>query len=115
MDNSLQKLVLSKHLRKNETDAERLLWSRLRNRQLDGVKFRRQQPVGNYIVDFVSFDKMLVIEVDGGQHNEPDMMAEDKQRTVYLEDKGYKVIRFWNNDVLQNIEGVLARIVEKIN
>ena len=84
----------------------------MRNKQCGGVKFRRQQAVYAYIVDFISFDKMLIIEIDGGQHNDPETIARDKQRTEYLEHEGYRILRFWNNDVLQNIEGVIFKITE---
>jgi len=84
----------------------------LRNRQLGGLKFRRQQSLGDYIVDFVSFDVKLIIEVDGGQHNELVTTEKDEQRTKWLEGKGYQVIRFWNNDVLDNVDGVLIKIKE---
>ena len=110
-----QQLALSRALRRKETDAERLLWSHLRSNQLRGVKFRRQQTVGSYIVDFVSFDKMLIIEVDGGQHNELDTRVKDEYRMEYLRDKGYRILRFWNNDILQNIEGVLTSIAEDVD
>ncbi|MDP3878868.1 MAG: endonuclease domain-containing protein [Dehalococcoidales bacterium] len=105
-----QQVPLARGLRREQTEAERLLWSRLRNKQLCQVKFRRQQPIGSYIVDFVSFDTMLIIEIDGGQHDEQSNRAKDELRTGYLEDRGYKVIRFWNNDVLRNLDGVLIRI-----
>ena len=84
----------------------------LRNRQLGGLKFRRQQSLGDYIVDFISFDSKLIIEVDGGQHNELASIEKDEQRTKWLEGKGYQVIRFWNNDVLENVDGVLTKIKE---
>ncbi|MBN1367235.1 MAG: endonuclease domain-containing protein [Dehalococcoidales bacterium] len=90
---------LARELRHNQTDAERKLWSQLRNGHLNGVKFRRQQPIGNYIVDFISFDKKLIVEVDGGQHNDLFKMKEDQERTDYLESRDYRVVRFWNNDV----------------
>lgn len=89
-----------------------MLWSKLRNRQLDGIKFRRQQPLGSYIVDFISFDKKLIIEIDGGQHNELKTIMKDNQRATWLQDEGFHVIRFWNNEVMQNIEGVLMKIKE---
>lgn len=108
-------IKLARELRHNQSDAERNLWSRLRNSQIDGVKFRRQQPIGDYIVDFIGFEKKLIIEVDGGQHNEKPMEIIDKQRTKYLESRGYRVIRFWNNDVLENIDGVLFRIKEALD
>ncbi len=93
------------------TESEKLLWSKLRNRRI-GVKFRRQQPIGKYIVDFVSFEKKLVIEVDGGQHM--DSFA-DQKRDLYLRDAGFEVLRLWNNEVLGNIDGVLEIITKKIS
>jgi len=97
-------------LRRKQSQAEKLLWSKLRNRQLDGVKFRRQQPIGKYIVDFVSFDKRLIIEIDGGQHGEDAIKARDNARERTLTSSGYRLLRFWNNEVLQNIEGVVEKI-----
>jgi very-short-patch-repair endonuclease len=95
-------------LRQRMTDAERLLWRHLRNRALGGWKFRRQYPVGPYIVDFVCLEKIVVIEVDGGQH--ADNEALDLQRSAYLNQMGYRVLRFWNNEVLQETEAVLEAI-----
>ena len=95
-------------LRKKSTPAERRLWSRIRNDQL-GVTFRRQHAVGNYIPDFCSPKPKLIIELDGSQHLEQEEYDED--RTKYLESLGYKVIRLWNNDVMNNIEGVILAIV----
>jgi len=103
---------LVRALRRRQSDAEEKLWLNLRNRQMGGLKFRRQQSLGDYIVDFISFDVMLIIEVDGGQHNELTTTEKDKQRTKWLEGKGYQVIRFWNNDVLENVDGVLTKIKE---
>jgi very-short-patch-repair endonuclease len=97
-------------LRKNMTDAERLLWSKLRANQ-SGVKFRRQQPIENYIVDFVCFEQKLIIELDGGQHFESER---DTKRDDFLRASGYRILRFWNNEVLRNIEGVLEVIRENI-
>ena len=104
---------LAKNLRINQTDAEKLLWKYLKSKQLANTKFRRQQPIGNYIVDFISLDKKLIIELDGGQHaiNAPI----DQERDERLAEHGFKVLRFWNNDVLQNIEGVLESIMDKIS
>jgi heme b synthase len=104
---------LAKNLRTNQTDAEKLLWRYLKSKQLADTKFRRQQPIGNYIVDFISLDKKLVIELDGGQHAED--KNKDQERDGWLIGQGFKVLRFWNNDVLQNIEGVLESIMEKIS
>ena len=95
-------------LRNNSTDVERLLWRHLRNSQLEGIKFRRQQPIETYIVDFISFEKRIVIELDGGQHAEN--ICYDEQRDACLRSNGFVVLRFWNNDVIENIEGVLEVI-----
>jgi len=101
---------IAKRLRKNMTDAEKLLWSKIRNRQL-GVKFRRQQPVGRYIVDFICFEEQIIIEVDGGQHSQN---KEDEIRDKWFMAKGFKVLRFWNNDVLRNVRGVVEDIREEL-
>lgn len=101
---------LAKQLRKNMTNAEHLLWKHLRGKQLNHLKFRRQHTIGNYIVDFVCIEKKLIIEIDGGQH--ADNERYDLQRTKYLQKKGYHVIRFWNNEVLQNSTAVLEKILQ---
>jgi very-short-patch-repair endonuclease len=98
----------SRELRNNSTKAERKLWAALRNRQLIGVRFNRQIPFGPYICDFVARSAKLIIEVDGGQHAVA--AGYDLARTKFLETQGYRVIRFWNNEVLENIEGVVATI-----
>jgi very-short-patch-repair endonuclease len=100
--------TIAKTLRKKSTDAENVLWKQLRRKQLEGLKFRRQQPIDNYVVDFVCFEKRIVIEVDGGQHSIG--RDKDSERDNYLVINGFKVLRFWNNEVLQNIEGVLEMI-----
>jgi very-short-patch-repair endonuclease len=102
-----------RHLRKNQTEAEKLLWSRLRNRQMEGFKFRRQWPIGSYIVDFVCLSCKLIIELDGGQHAET--IGYDAVRTDFLKSRGYRVIRFWNNEMLVNREAVLERIYEALS
>jgi very-short-patch-repair endonuclease len=94
------------------TDAERKLWSILRNRQMDGLKFRRQHPFDNYILDFVCLEKMIVVEVDGGQHQE--RQVEDSVRTALLENAGFRVLRFWNHEVLQQPEAVSERIWQEV-
>ncbi|MEA3428382.1 MAG: DUF559 domain-containing protein [Thermodesulfobacteriota bacterium] len=104
---------LAKKLRKNMTDAERLLWRRLRNRELGGYKFRRQRPVGPYIVDFICLEKRIVIEVDGGQH--AGQAELDAKRSGYLKEKGYRVLRFWNNEVLKETESVLTVILSSLD
>src|SRR5580658_10573018 len=95
--------VIPVALRQNATDAERRLWAVLRHRQLQGYKFRRQRPIGRFIVDFACTKHHLVIEADGGQHSDN---AADDERTAWLESQGWRVLRFWNNDILSNIEGV---------
>ena len=99
-------------LRKNMTTQERILWQFLRKKSINGLKFRRQYPIGNYIVDFICNEKKLIIEVDGGQHNKDKNIIYDEERTKYLETKGYKVIRFWNYDIDNNIEGVYQKILK---
>ena len=96
-------------LRQNMTDAERRLWSVLRSRKLDGWKFRRQHPVGPYVLDFACLECKLLIEADGGQH--ADSVA-DLRRTAWLEKRGWTILRFWNNEILNNIEGV-AEIISR--
>ena len=98
----------AKRLRSTATDAERKLWSRLRNRQMQNYKFVRQHPIGSYIADFACRDADLVIELDGGQH--ADATLRDAQRTAVLAEHGYRVRRFWNTDVLNNLDGVLRVI-----
>ena len=100
---------LARGLRGRSTDAEQLLWRRLRNRQLLDCKFRRQQPIGPYIGDFVCLERRLVIELDGGQHAE--QVSEDEARTAFLQSEGYRVLRFWNNQVLKELESVLEAIL----
>jgi very-short-patch-repair endonuclease len=101
-------LRYAKALRANMTEAERRLWYLLRAHRFKEVKFKRQAPIGRYIVDFVSFERRLVVEVDGGQHAESDA---DGRRTRWLEDQGFRVVRFWNNEVLNNASGVLDTIL----
>ncbi len=107
-------LEFARQLRKEQTDAERLMWSLLRDRRLAGFKFRRQHPVERYILDFYCHEARLAVELDGGQHNEPDARARDEQRASFLEARGIRVLRFWNNDVLNNTEGVLQAIYDAL-
>ena len=107
--------VHTRELRKNLTDAEQRLWQKLKRRQIPTVKFRRQQPIGPFIVDFVCFERRLIIEVDGGQHAA--QADYDEERTRWLKVQGYRVLRFWNNEVLADTEAVAQAIfdtVEKI-
>ena len=108
-------ITLARNLRYRPTDAEKKLWLILRSRQLENSKFRRQEPIGQYIVDFVSLNRQLIIEIDGGQHNLPLEIEKDEIRTRCLEEKGFRVIRFWNNDVLQNLDRVATRIFEAVD
>ncbi len=101
---------LAKELRKRSTDTERLLWKHLRTKQFEGLKFKRQQPVGKYIVDFICFEKKIIIELDGGQHTQPSETQKDKERDIWFEAQGYKVLRFWDNEVFMNTRGVLEFI-----
>ena len=101
--------TVSRQLRKNMTNAEKVLWQKLRLKQLNGYKFRRQCPIGSYIVDFVCFDKKLIIELDGSQH--ADQVVYDLKRTQWLESQGFEVLRFWNNQVLNEIESVMNLIL----
>jgi very-short-patch-repair endonuclease len=95
------------------TEAEKVMWSKLRDRRFEGVKFKRQKPIAGYIVDFVALDLKLIVGIDGGQHAE--RVREDTMRTKVLEESGYHVIRFWNHDVLGNIEGVLESLVQELS
>ena len=94
------------------TPQEKKLWSIIRNRQFFGYRFRRQFPIGQYIVDFICREKKIIIEIDGGQHNKNTNIHYDNIRTKYLITKGYKVIRFWNNDIDKNIKGVYEKLKE---
>ncbi len=100
----------ARDLRRSHTKAESLLWSLLRNRQLLNAKFRRQHAIEPYIADFLCSEAMLIVESDGGQHGEEKNIVKDARRTAFLEKKGYRVLRFWNNEVMENIEGVLEII-----
>ena len=103
---------LQRALRRNMTEAERKRWSLLRGRQIESLKFRRQHPFGNYILDFVCLEEKIVIEVDGGQHQ--DSLTKDAVRTKALEIAGFRVLRFWNHDVLQKSEAVAEQILQAI-
>jgi len=105
-------IAQARKLRKNMTDAERKLWHFLRSRRLAGLKFRRQVPIGPYIVDFACLEKKVIVEIDGGEHNFPDHRRYDAQRDAYLEGQGFRVLRFWNNQVLSDIEAVLTVILQ---
>jgi len=103
---------IAKMLRQRSTEAEKVLWLNLKGRQLEGHKFRRQQPIGRYVVDFVNFEKGIIIELDGGQHATD--RESDTEREAWLRSEGFQIIRFWNNDVFENLEGVLEVIRRKL-
>ena len=98
----------ARRLRRNTTDAEKLLWKHIRGRQLAGMKFRRQHPIGRYVADYCCEEEKLGIELDGGQH--ADEADRDEQRTQHIEKFGFRVVRYWNSEVLSNIDGVLDDI-----
>ena len=102
----------SQTLRKNMTDAEKLLWSKLRKKQLKGYQFYRQRIIGNYIVDFYCAESKLIVEVDGGQHYEDEGDKKDRARDAYMKQLGMKVLRVSDRDVFKNIEGVVEKIYE---
>ncbi|WP_417513019.1 endonuclease domain-containing protein [Minwuia sp.] len=95
-------------LRRNQTEAERLLWSRLRGKQVDGARFRRQVPLGRYTADFCSFERRVVIELDGGQHAK--QQVHDEIRTRWMEAEGFVVLRYWNRSVFEQLDDVLSEI-----
>jgi very-short-patch-repair endonuclease len=104
---------VAKRLRHEMTDAERVLWRELRAHRFAGLKFKRQEPLGLYVVDFVCYEAKLIIELDGGQH--ANQQESDAERTRWLESCGFRVVRFWNNDVLTNIEGVMQEIEKELS
>ncbi|MGQ0676681.1 MAG: endonuclease domain-containing protein [Rhodospirillales bacterium] len=105
-------LTRARGMRRESTDAEKRLWSALRGRRLSQYKFRRQHPVGRFIVDFACIEAKLIVELDGGQH--ASQARRDEKRTRELEASGYRVLRFWNNDALANAEGVLTVILRRL-
>ena len=107
-----EQIEFARTLRTNATDAEILLWSRLRRRQIGGHRFRRQHPIGGYVADFACVSQRLVIELDGGQHSE--RRRRDEARTQDLEALGYRVLRFWNDDVFSDLDGVVERIATEL-
>jgi len=101
----------ARELRANQSDAERLLWQALRNRRLDGYRFRRQAPVGPYIVDFLCKSRGVVVELDGGQHAADEALRYDELRSQFLVSTGLTVLRFWNDEVLRNLDSVMHAIL----
>ncbi len=112
-DPSLKRI--RRKFRNNQTNVERLLWNHLRNKQFYGLKYYRQYSIGKYILDFYCPELKLAIELDGGQHAEEKNNSHDQIRSDYLKSQGIKVMRFWDNDVIQNIESILDKIKENCN
>jgi very-short-patch-repair endonuclease len=109
-----KRIPRARRLRHEMTHAERKLWQQLRAMEIKGTHFRRQATIGPYFADFACHERRLIIEVDGGQHNEPAHVETDSRRTAFLNSRGYCVLRFWNNEVLGNIEEVMKVIVETL-
>jgi very-short-patch-repair endonuclease len=110
-----ERVPRARRLRRDVTDAERKLWRGLRSLPMDDSHFRRQAPIGPYFADFACHAKRLVIELDGGQHGDDAHVVRDMKRDAYMQASGYRVLRFWNNDVMQNLEGVLNVIVDALS
>lgn len=109
-----QKTHLTRKLRQDQTPWEIKLWNTLKNRGIGNLKFRRQYKIGDYVVDFFCPSKKLIIELDGGQHNLENYQVKDQERQKHLQSQGYKVLRFWNNEIDDNLEGVIEKIFENI-
>ena len=110
MNKSNRTIALARQLRRNQTDTEARLWAHLRDRRLKGMKFRRQHPIGRYILDFYCPEAHLAIELDGSGHKRPEQKEHDKKRDLEIRDRGIKILRFWDNSVWENLEGVLMMI-----
>ena len=108
----MEQQEFAKHLRHRMTDSGNKLWRHLRAHRLNGKKFRRQQPIGPYVVDFVHFGARLIVEADGGQHNDA---PHDERRDAWLRAQGFKVLRFWNNEIMGNLDGVLVTVMAALN
>lgn len=110
-----KKYIKARQLRNNMTLQEKKLWYYLRNNQINNCRFRRQYPIGDYIVDFICRSKNLIIEVDGGHHNKNETINYDDERTKYLKSRGFNVIRFWNSEIDENIEEVYNKILQYLD
>jgi adenine-specific DNA-methyltransferase len=104
----------ARRLRRDQTAVERKLWYALRDRRLYGFKFRRQQPIGSYVVDFVCFEEKLIVELDGGQHGFDEKLAADAARTAYLQNEGFRVMRYWNSELVENLDGAMEGICREL-
>jgi very-short-patch-repair endonuclease len=109
---SIKLTKFARKLREDSTEAERLFWSRVRSHRLLQLKFKRQQPIGNYIVDFICAERSLIVELDGGQHASSES---DKARDAWLKEQGFRVLRFWNNEVLTNTDGVMETVAKYLS
>ncbi len=107
-------IEISRTLRKNQTPWENKLWQHLRDKRFYGIQFKRQVRLGNYIVDLYCASRKLVIELDGGHHNKAEVSKIDEERQSYFESQGFKVLRFWNNEVEENLPGVLEKVREEV-
>jgi very-short-patch-repair endonuclease len=107
----MEQQEFAKHLRHSMTESENKLWRHLRAHRLNGEKFRRQQPIGPYVVDFVHFGARVIVEADGGQHNDA---PRDEKRDTWLRAQGFKVMRFWNNEIMSNLDGVLVTVMAAV-
>lgn len=105
-----KKVVLMRDLRTKATPQEIILWSRLKGRKFKNLKFRRQHLFGKYVADFVCLERKLIIEIDGSQHKEDNQIKHDEERSIFLESLGFRILRFWNNEVDNNLEGVFLKI-----
>jgi very-short-patch-repair endonuclease len=114
-DNLDLRVPRARRLRRDMTDAERKLWRHLRRLPIEHSHFRRQATIGPYFADFACHERRLVIEVDGAQHNQPENVARDAERSAYLRAQSYRVLRFWNNDVLNNIDSVMEAVLEAMH
>jgi very-short-patch-repair endonuclease len=115
MVSKLIRRTAAKRLRANTTPHERALWRALKELPVDGTHFRRQAPIGPYVVDFFCPAARLIIELDGGHHNEDETSKRDRERQSWLEHEGYRVVRFWNSDITGNLTAVLERIYEELH
>jgi very-short-patch-repair endonuclease len=104
----------ARKLRRGQTEEEKRLWFKLRENQAGGFKFRRQEPIGKYIVDFVNLEHKVVIENDGGIQQSPETRKNDRQRTRWIKSEGFKVIRFWNSSIMKDLDGVANKVTEKL-
>ena len=107
--------LAARELRQKQTEAEKRLWFKLRDKQACGIKFRRQEPIGAYIVDFVNFDYKMIVEIDGSPHNKTETKINDGYRTQWLQSEGFKVLRFWNSEILNDINGTVEKIKDILN